>query len=77
MLQHRDIPLGENSQGDKNLIFMSYLKKSQYQSQLIWSQKMSRSQKKLSQKSLSLGLDKFENLQSPTMSLICPHHVYQ
>ena len=31
MLQLRDIPLGENSQGDKNLNFMSYLKKSQYQ----------------------------------------------
>ena len=27
MLQLRDIPLGENSQGDKNLNFMSYLKK--------------------------------------------------
>ena len=31
MLQLRDIPLDESSQGDKNLNFMSYLKKSQYQ----------------------------------------------
>ena len=28
MLQHRDIPFGENSQADKNLNLMSYLKKS-------------------------------------------------
>ena len=33
MLQLRDIPLDESSQGDKNLNFMSYLKKYQYQSQ--------------------------------------------
>ena len=45
MLQLRDIPLGENSQGDKKLNFMSYLKKSQHQSQYIWSQKTSQSKK--------------------------------
>ena len=39
MLQLRDIPIGENSQGDKSLNLMSYLKKSQYQSQKFWSQK--------------------------------------
>ena len=45
MLQLRDIPIGENSQGEKSLNLMSYLKKSQYQSQ-----KMSQSQKNLSPK---------------------------
>ena len=72
MLHLRYIPLGENSQGDKNLNFMSYLKKkSEYQSQIwskkslgiglenIWSQKKSRyrSRKHLvSKKSLGIGL---------------------
>ena len=45
MLQLRDIPIGENSQGDKSLNLMSYLKKSQFQSPKIWSQKKSQSQK--------------------------------
>ena len=45
MLQLRDIPIGENSQGEKSLNLMSYSKKSQYQSQ-----KMSQSQKKDSRK---------------------------
>ena len=47
------IPIGENSQGNKSLNLMSYLKKSQYQSQKIWSKKISL------EKSLSLGLAKF------------------
>ena len=45
MLQLRDIPIGENSQGEKSLNLMYNLKKSQYQSQ-----KMCQSQKNLSRK---------------------------
>ena len=41
MSQFGDIPIGENSQGDKRLNLISYLKKSQK----IWSQKTSPSQK--------------------------------
>ena len=46
MLQLRDIPLDENSQGDKNLNFMSYLKKSRYRSRKYL----------VSKKSLGIGL---------------------
>ena len=50
MLQLKDIPIDENSQGETSLNLMSYLKKSQYQSQ-----KMSQSQKKIVSKKV-LGL---------------------
>ena len=58
MLQLRDIPLGENSQGDKNLNFMSYLKKSLSISLNKFGLKQCLRLKKLVSKCLSLGLKK-------------------
>ena len=55
MLQLRDIPIDENSQGEKSLNLMSYLKKSLS----ISLKKCLSLKKKILEKSLSLGFEKF------------------
>ena len=56
MLQHRDIPFGENSQADKNLNLMSYLKKVSVLVSINLVSKNVSVSKTLVSKNLSLGL---------------------